>query len=58
MNLLISILSKLGMKVLSEIIIKKIIMLGLETLVKKTKSDVDDKLLIIVSRETRRESCS
>ena len=48
MNLLISILSKLGMKVLSEIIIKKIIMLGLETLVKKTKSDVDDKLLIIV----------
>lgn len=42
---ILAILTKLGWMLLTEKVIKKVIIVGLEQLVKKTKTDADDQLL-------------
>ena len=48
MGMALSILAKLGMSLVTEAVAKKIIVLGLEQVAKKTQYDGDDKLLNII----------
>ena len=48
MNLIFKQLTKMGLRLLTGKIIEKVILFGLEELVKRTSSKVDDKLLTIL----------
>ena len=48
MQAVIKILISLGMQLLKEAVLKKVIVIGLEKIAKETETDADDKLVKVV----------
>ena len=50
MGIVVSVLTSMGMKLLTSAVIEKVVMIGLRELAKSTKSNVDDELYAVVDK--------